>query len=143
MGNPDPLCARDANSAFGPRRKKLLLLFRTCVLSQRVCTPYSSLTAAALPGLVLQVEMLVKPLTGLPCWLLHRGNRGFYSKGPKMVRAPCCFDKAGGLMVSAGLAIEMSMVENTSSSGFETCLRVPAALEGETLGCWGELGRET
>lgn len=45
-------------------------------------------------------------------------------------------------MVSAGLAIEMSMVENTSSSGFELCLRAPTALEGETLGRWGELGRE-
>lgn len=44
-------------------------------------------------------------------------------------------------MVSAGLAIEMSTVKNTSSR-FELCVRAPAALEGGTLGCRGELGRE-
>lgn len=30
-------------------------------------------------GLLLQVKMLVELLTGLQCWQLHRGNRGFYS----------------------------------------------------------------
>lgn len=49
-GNPDPPPAQGANSGFGARRRKLLLLFQSCVLSQRVSAPYSSLMAAPLPG---------------------------------------------------------------------------------------------
>ena len=53
-----------------------------------------------------------------------------------MARAPCCFDKAGGLMVSAGLVIEMSMVKSTSGR-FRPGPRAPAApelVQGNAMG---------
>lgn len=52
-------------------------------------------------GLVLQVEMLVKLLTGLLCWQLHRGN-GFvlFLRVPKWPELLAALTK---LVVSAGL----------------------------------------
>lgn len=64
-----------ANSGFGPRRRELLLLFVSCF------GKCFHLTAASWQplslGLVLQVEMLAEPPTGLPCWQLRRGNGAF------------------------------------------------------------------
>lgn len=64
-----------ANSGFGPRRRKLLLLFVSCLGR---CLHHTAASWQHLSqGLVLQVEMLAEPLTGLPCWQLHRGNAVF------------------------------------------------------------------
>lgn len=72
LGNAPQLGAK---SGFGPRRRKLLLLFVSCVGR---CLHITAVSWQHLSWhLVLQVEMLAEPLTGLPCWQLHRGNRTF------------------------------------------------------------------
>lgn len=79
-GNPDPPPApraKGANSGFGARRTcccySLVSCFSGCLRLIAASQQHLSW------GLVLQVKVLVEPLTGLFCRQLRRGNRVFYS----------------------------------------------------------------